>query len=124
MTTIPSTLPSHIYKLVTIEEWERAIEQGGSYQGSALDLKDGFMHLSSKEEVELSAKLYYSQLHEVLLLKVNNEKIAADTKWEFSQARNAHFPHLYNKPLLKEDVDEIFVLKKDNNNLFVFPTHY
>lgn len=54
-TTTPS--PTHIYKLVEAGEWERSIQQQGFYQGSELDVKDGFMHLSSKEEVELSAKV-------------------------------------------------------------------
>lgn len=49
--------------------------------------------------------------------------IEKDLKWEFAASRNTHFPHLF-RDLTLNDVDQHFVLKRGEDNQFVFPESY
>jgi len=46
-----SNPPAFIYKLVPSAVWADTFEKTGHYTGSEVDKKDGFIHISSKEEV-------------------------------------------------------------------------
>ena len=42
---------SFVYKVCSIEEWNKASEKG-IYEGSQVDLEDGFIHLSTKKQLK------------------------------------------------------------------------
>ena len=42
---------SFVYKVCSIEEWNKASEKG-IYEGSQEDLEDGFIHLSTKKQLK------------------------------------------------------------------------
>ena len=86
-----------IYKLATRAEWEAAIAAGGSYEGAPVDLKDGFIHFSTAQQVEETAAKHFLNVSDLLLLVVSVEILeqsAQPLAWEPSRG-GALFPHLY-----------------------------
>ena len=52
---------SFVYKVCSIEEWNKASKKG-IYEGSQVDLEDGFIHLSTKKQLkETVSKHFFGQ---------------------------------------------------------------
>jgi len=118
--------PDFVYKLCL--QKELVFDDKGEWKGTALDIKDNYIHLSTKEEIEKTANLYYSNVSEpVILLKVDCKKLEETGNsvlvWEFVDIRKAYFPHLFH-PLLKSHITEQFILSKSDINVYVFPKEY
>jgi uncharacterized protein (DUF952 family) len=82
-----------IYKIVPAAHW-RAAEHDGIFRGSAADLRDGFIHFSTAEQVEETAAKHFAGQDDLLLVSVDGDKLGAVLKWEASRG-GALFPHLY-----------------------------
>lgn len=83
------------YRLVDEAEWALAQEQG-AYKGSALDEKDGFLHLSLPGEVLTTARLYYgAHAGPLLVLKVDLRAVpGAELRADWVEGRKNFFPHI------------------------------
>lgn len=68
--------PPFIYRIVTRAEWQETFERNGRYCGSPLDHKDGFIHISSKEETAKTAALYYANQKDILLLQLDVQQVS------------------------------------------------
>ena len=55
------------YKICPAALW-RAAERDGIFRGSAVDLRDGFIHFSTAEQVEETAAKHFAGQHDLLLL--------------------------------------------------------
>ncbi len=87
------SMPSLIFKICTIEEWAIA-DMGGMFEGSEVDLADGFIHFSTEDQIEGTAAKYFAGQEDLLLIAVNPAEFGASLKWE--KARDGDlFPHLY-----------------------------
>ncbi|WP_213454437.1 DUF952 domain-containing protein [Rhizomonospora bruguierae] len=82
-----------IYKILAREEWAAALA-AGRYDGSAADLRDGFVHLSCVEQVTETAERHFAGQSGLLLLAVAEERLGAALRWEPSRG-GALFPHVY-----------------------------
>jgi uncharacterized protein (DUF952 family) len=82
-----------VYKICREAEWKVAV-QVGMYRGSAADLRDGFIHFSTAEQVAATAAKHFAGQHDLLLVAVDADALGADLKWEPSRG-GALFPHLY-----------------------------
>lgn len=81
------------YKLVNRAEWEAAVA-AGPYGGSAVDLADGYIHLSGADTVEETARKYFAGQDDLLLLIVDLAALGDAVVWEPSRG-GALFPHIY-----------------------------
>ncbi|MET3663693.1 DUF952 domain-containing protein [Caulobacter sp. 1776] len=90
-----------IYKILSRVEWEAA-QAAGQFEGSAVDLVDGFIHLSAADQAQETAAKWFKGQADLVLLGVEAEGLGADLKWEASRG-GALFPHLY-RPLLVSEV--------------------
>ena len=79
------------YKVLRPDEWASFI--GTHYSGTAADLADGFIHLSTVEQLESTLERHYSDCREVVVLTVDLGAING-LRWEPSRG-GALFPHLY-----------------------------
>ena len=88
------------YRIVTTVELS-AFDSSKSYAGNALDLKDGYLHMSTLEQTNATAIKYFSGRDDVHVLQVDldHELIRSHVKWELVASRGALFPHLYDIPL-------------------------
>ncbi|HEY8125694.1 MAG TPA: DUF952 domain-containing protein [Methylocystis sp.] len=84
---------THIYKIVSQSEW-RAAEASGVFNGAAVDLADGFIHFSAKEQAQETAAKYFAGRSDLLLVAVASAVLGEALKWEVSRG-GALFPHLY-----------------------------
>ncbi len=82
-----------LYKIIAKENWDRAVA-GGLFTGAAIDLADGYIHLSSEGQVEETARLHFSEQSGLLLVAFSETQFGQDLKWEASRG-GALFPHVY-----------------------------
>ena len=82
-----------IYKICEGKAWRDA-ERAGLYRGSALDLRDGFIHFSTAGQVAETAAKHFAGQTDLMLVAVDDEALAPTLKWETSRG-GALFPHLY-----------------------------
>lgn len=82
-----------IYKILPTSEWATA-EALGHYDGSADDHRDGFIHLSSGDQVVETAARHFTGQTGLSLLTVDPDRLGDDLRWEPSRG-GALFPHLY-----------------------------
>jgi uncharacterized protein (DUF952 family) len=92
------TDPEHIFKLCTAVQWQ-ALQASGSSFGSADDLRDGYIHLSMREQVFGTFEKYFAAEHacgEVIwLLHCALSGLPPEhLKFEASRA-GMLFPHFY-----------------------------
>ncbi len=84
---------SIIYKICPRALWQEA-EAAGSFAGAAVDLKDGFIHFSTADQVKETAAKHFSGQDDLLLIAVDGDKLDTALKYEVSRG-GALFPHLY-----------------------------
>lgn len=82
-----------IYKILPRAAWEEA-QAKGTFTGSAVDLRDGFIHFSTALQVHETARLHFRDQADLVVLEVAAEALGAALKWEPSRGGQL-FPHLY-----------------------------
>lgn len=82
-----------IYHVCRREEWDAARARG-RYHGSSQDEADGFIHFSSRDQLETSVAKHRAGQGGLVLLLVDPTVLGADLKWEPSRGGQL-FPHLY-----------------------------
>ncbi len=92
---------SHVYKILPRAEWITA-QDAGRFDGSAIDLRDGYIHLSTADQAAETARLHFAGQDGLVLLKLSAEGLAERLKWEPSRGGQL-FPHLYG-PLAPHEV--------------------
>ena len=84
---------THVYKILPRAEWIAAQDAGG-FDGSSIDLKDGYIHFSTGAQAAATARLHFAGQAGLVLLKVSAEALDPQLKWEPSRGGDL-FPHLY-----------------------------
>lgn len=82
-----------IYKLLSRAEWDHALALG-RFEGSEVDLADGYIHLSTAAQAPETARRYFSGRTDLMLVAVEAEPLGAALRWEPSRGGDL-FPHLY-----------------------------
>lgn len=120
-------LPSSqsICRIVTQGVWDTVLKEKTKIPMTELDIQDGFVHLSTIEQVLETANRYFTveQNPKILVLKEKNLQDAL--KWEVVPHRNHQvFPHLYRQ-LQFEDVLGVWDVRYQSQfqNCFVLDTY-
>lgn len=82
-----------VYKIVPRELWEAA-EKTGEFDGAPIDHADGFIHLSSADQVAETALKHFADQTDLLLVAFATDSLAAMLRWEPSRG-GALFPHVF-----------------------------
>jgi uncharacterized protein (DUF952 family) len=96
---------SIVYKICPAALW-RTAERDGVFRGSEVDLRDGFIHFSSAEQVAETAAKHFAGERNLVLLRVDAAWFGERLKWEPSRG-GALFPHFYG------DLDSAAVMQVD-----------
>lgn len=83
-----------IYKILRPAEWAR-FEAAGWLDGSPDDHAAGFIHLSSRQQVAATARRFFADEPELVVLAVDADAVDAGLCWEPSPHSGDPFPHLY-----------------------------
>jgi uncharacterized protein (DUF952 family) len=87
------TLALRIYKILDRQDWDAA-KAAGRYDGSRVDLLDGFIHFSTAAQAPETARRHFSHQADLVVLEVEADDLGAALKWEPSRGGEL-FPHLY-----------------------------
>lgn len=82
-----------IYKVVPPALWAEALSSG-QFMGAPIDLRDGYIHLSTAEQVEDTVRLHFAGQGTLMLIGVDAAALGPALKWEPSRGGSL-FPHLY-----------------------------
>lgn len=105
-----------IYKILDAADWALTLAQG-SFAGTPLDRKDGYIHLSGADQLEETARKHFAGRDNLVLLTLNadHSPLAALIRREPSRG-GALFPHLYGA-LQAAWVDEARPLRVDDQGV-------
>ena len=81
-----------IYKICNVNLWEKAKVEG-RFIGAEIDLRDGFIHFSTAEQLGETLRLHFEGVKNLLLLTIDGRTL--DLKWEPARTGDL-FPHLYD----------------------------
>jgi uncharacterized protein (DUF952 family) len=82
-----------VYKILPRSEWTAA-RAAGRFEGSAIDLQDGYIHLSTATQAAETARRYFLGLTDLVVLEIEGDDLGPALKWEPSRGGDL-FPHLY-----------------------------
>jgi len=92
-----------IQKILRNSEWI-TWQETGRFAGSADDLRDGFIHLSSPAQVAGTLARHFSGQAGLWLVTLDDAALGDELRWEASRD-GALFPHLYRAIDLGEVVE-------------------
>lgn len=82
-----------IFKILPRAEWDAACVTG-LFEGSAIDLADGFIHFSAADQWPETLARHFTGRTDLVLVAVEADALGPQLKWEVSRG-GALFPHLY-----------------------------
>lgn len=97
-----SDLPLTAYKVLTAEQMA-TLETEESFAGAPIDLADGYIHLSTAEQLTETVDKHFAGQSDLHVAAVDLGSFGTGLKWEESRGGQL-FPHLYGGPLLLETV--------------------
>ncbi len=81
------------FKILTAEQWVQ-FEAEGVFLGAPIDLADGYIHLSTAEQLNETLSKHFAGQTELVIAEVDIAGFGHALKWEVSRG-GALFPHLY-----------------------------
>jgi uncharacterized protein (DUF952 family) len=106
-----------IYKLLKRETWQAAVAQG-VFAGAGIDLADGYIHLSTAAQVRETARRYFTEGDDIMLVAWEDTGLAGLVH-EPSRGGDL-FPHVYGT-LDPAAAGLVLALKRQPDGLLHFP---
>jgi len=110
--------PTVLVHLCSTADWTAA-QESGEHRPESLDA-NGFVHLSTPEQVHLPANRLYTGRTDLVLLRIDATQLTSPVRWEPGVATDPDsmvFPHLYG-PLPAAAVISITHYRPDENGQF------
>jgi uncharacterized protein (DUF952 family) len=90
------------YKVLTAEQMD-VLEHQRVFKGAPVDLQDGFIHLSTADQLGETVEKHFAGQEGLWLAAVDLDALGDQVKWEPSRGGQL-FPHLYGALSLDEVV--------------------
>lgn len=84
---------SRVYKILPRTAWDEATASG-RFEGSPIDLKDGYIHFSTAEQARETAAKHFHGQPGLVLVVFDAADLGSELRWEPSRGGRL-FPHLY-----------------------------
>jgi uncharacterized protein (DUF952 family) len=107
-----------IYHIATEVDWQNCIK-GDLYAPGRFNT-DGFIHCSTKNQIERIANSIFRAYSKVRLIFVDDEKEKEFIVYENLEGGKEVFPHIYRK-LPQDSIVKTVLLEKSVNEDFVMP---
>jgi uncharacterized protein (DUF952 family) len=91
--TTPMRNPDFVYKIVTRAAFDAA-SAAGEFPQMPIDLKDGFIHLSTAAQLRETLRLHFAGQSDLVVFAVRPFDMGAGLRWEASRGGDL-FPHHY-----------------------------
>jgi len=85
------------YKVLTADQLNR-LEHDGHFAGAPVDLADGYIHLSTADQLAGTIDKHFAGQSDLQLAAVDLEALGDAVTWEQSRG-GALFPHIYGAPI-------------------------
>ncbi len=82
-----------IYKILLPSEWTE-FEAEGHFTGSPFDANSGFIHCSSRGQVEATARRVFPDEPALVVVALDAERLGDAVRWELAPDGGT-FPHVY-----------------------------
>lgn len=102
-------MEDRVYKIFTEAEW-MAFQETGQFSGSALDARDGFIHLSAKHQVAGVIERFFKGIRPLYVAEFTGPGFLAGLTWESSDFGEV-YPHLYSGNLLVSEISTCNVVE-------------
>jgi uncharacterized protein (DUF952 family) len=81
------------FKILTAPQWAR-FEEDGVFTGAPVDLADGYIHLSTADQLDETLARHFAGQIGLVIAEVDLHALGEVVKWEVSRG-GALFPHVY-----------------------------
>jgi uncharacterized protein (DUF952 family) len=81
------------FKILTSAQWD-SWKVEGLFTGAPVDLQDGFIHLSTADQVDETAAKHFAGQVGLVLAEIDLAALGDSVRWEPSRG-GALFPHVY-----------------------------
>jgi uncharacterized protein (DUF952 family) len=85
--------PATAYKILTADQWSQ-FQADGVFLGAPVDLADGYIHLSTADQVQGTLDKHFAGQDGLVLAEVDLAALGDVVRWEVSRG-GALFPHIY-----------------------------
>ncbi|MFP4538304.1 MAG: DUF952 domain-containing protein [Dichotomicrobium sp.] len=83
-----------IYKIADAQAWRDA-QEAGVYRGSPDDLRDGFIHFATADQLPGTLAKHFAGHDGLMLVAIDADRLGDKLVWEPSRGGQL-FPHLYD----------------------------
>jgi len=109
------------YKILTRPQFDQ-LKAEGVFHGAPVDLEDGYIHLSTREQAAETAARHFAGQDHLVMVMIDLAPFDDALKWEPSRG-GALFPHLY-APLPMSAVAGKVILRLDDQGRHQFPAGF
>lgn len=109
------------YKILTSDQYDQ-LKAEGTFKGAPVDLADGYIHLSTREQAAETAAKHFAGQDNLVMVMVDLAPFGEAIKWEVSRG-GALFPHLYADLPLSAVAGKV-VLRLDEQGQHLFPSGF
>ena len=81
------------YKILTADQWA-AFERDGVFTGAPVDLADGYIHLSTADQLEETLAKHFAGQSALVIAEIDLNALGDTVRWEVSRGDQL-FPHIY-----------------------------
>lgn len=81
------------FKILTAEQWAQ-FQADGIFHGAPVDLADGYIHLSTSDQLQGTLDKYFAGQSGLVIAEVDLAALGDSVKWEEARG-GALFPHIY-----------------------------
>jgi uncharacterized protein (DUF952 family) len=110
--------PMVAYKILTGPQWAQW-QSRGVFTGAPIDLSDGYIHLSSADQVTETADKHFAGQHDLIVVRVDLAALGDLIRWEPSRG-GALFPHVYGTMPLSVAMSHL-ALARDADGAVILP---
>lgn len=81
------------FKILTTAQWAQ-FEADGAFHGAPVDLADGYIHLSTADQLQGTLDKHFAGQAGLVIAEINLAALGDTVRWEVSRG-DALFPHIY-----------------------------
>jgi uncharacterized protein (DUF952 family) len=81
------------FKILTADQWAQ-FSADGMFAGAPVDLADGYIHLSTADQLPGTLDRHFAGVGGLVILKIDLDALGETVKWEISRGGDL-FPHVY-----------------------------
>ncbi|WP_188236952.1 DUF952 domain-containing protein [Sphingopyxis sp. LK2115] len=87
------TRPTTAFKVLTAQQWA-AFERERVFRGAPVDVEDGYIHLSTAEQLDTTIARYFADQPDLMIAEVDLIRLGDAVRWEPARGGQL-FPHIY-----------------------------